>query len=143
MDVDLRVMDGTLRIRSPRNALRYLDADAAPLAGDQGFVDTDDMVELRGDRYHFVGRKSGVINVGGLKVHPEEVEAVINAHPRVRMCLVRARRSPITGSVVTADIVLSGASGNPDDVLRHEIAGMCRSALPPHKAALCGLCNTR
>jgi acyl-CoA synthetase (AMP-forming)/AMP-acid ligase II len=133
MDVEMRVIDGTLRIRSPRNAIRYLDADAAPLAGEQGFVDTDDMVEPRGDRYHFVGRKSGVINVGGLKVHPEEVEAVINAHPRVRMCLVRARRSPITGSVVTADIVLSGASGNTDDVLRHEITGMCRSALPPHK----------
>jgi acyl-coenzyme A synthetase/AMP-(fatty) acid ligase len=133
MDVEMSVIDGTLRIRSPRNALRYLDADAAPVAGDQGFVDTDDMVELRRDRYHFVGRKSGVINVGGLKVHPEEVEAVINAHPRVRMCLVRAHRSPITGSVITADIVLSGAPGSTDDVLRHEIAGMCRSALPPHK----------
>ena len=40
------------------------------------------MVERRGDRYYFVGRKGGIINVGGLKVHPEEIEAVINRHPQ-------------------------------------------------------------
>ena len=64
------------------------------------------MVELRGDRYHFVGRRGGVINVGGLKVHPEEIEAVINRHPAVRMSLVRGRRNPITGAIVVAEVVL-------------------------------------
>ena len=59
-------------------------------------------------RYYFMGRRGGVINVGGLKVHPEEVEAVINAHPWVRMSLVKSRRNPITGAVVTADVVLQG-----------------------------------
>ncbi len=41
---------------------------------EDGFVDSGDIVELRGDRYYFVGRRGGIINVGGLKVHPEEVE---------------------------------------------------------------------
>ena len=41
-----------------------------------GFVDSGDIVELRGDRYYFVGRRGGIINIGGLKVHPEEIEAV-------------------------------------------------------------------
>src|SRR2546428_11233925 len=72
----------------------------------EGFVDTGDIVERRGDRYYFLGRRSGVINVGGLKVYPEEVEAVINRHPAVRMSYGRARRSPITGSLVAADVVL-------------------------------------
>ena len=71
------------------------------------------MVELRGGRYYFVGRRGGVINVGGLKVHPEEVEAVINADPRVRMSLVRARRNPITGAVVVAEVVLEDAAAAP------------------------------
>ena len=43
-------------------------------------------------RYYFIGRSGGIINVGGLKVHPEEVEAVINAHPCVRMS--RVQRAP-------------------------------------------------
>ncbi len=80
-DVTLRVEDGSLRIRSSRVATRYLGDNARALANEAGFVDTGDMVELRGNRYHFVGRREGIINVGGRKVHPEVVEAVINQHP--------------------------------------------------------------
>ena len=94
--VEMKVVpDGSLRIRSPRRCVRYVGTEPA-LADADGFVDTGDIVEQRGERYHFVGRKGGIINIGGLKVHPEEVEAVINRHPQVRMSLVRpsATRSP-------------------------------------------------
>ena len=94
-EVALAVVDGSLRIRSGRTATRYLGSGAASLADADGFVDTGDMVERRGERYYFVGRRGGIINVGGAKVHPEEVEAVINNHPGVQMSLVKARRSPI------------------------------------------------
>jgi acyl-CoA synthetase (AMP-forming)/AMP-acid ligase II len=73
MPVEMRVVEGSLRIRSNRVALGYL-GDGGSLADADGFVDTGDMVEQRGDRYFFVGRREGVINVGGQKVHPEEVE---------------------------------------------------------------------
>jgi acyl-CoA synthetase (AMP-forming)/AMP-acid ligase II len=94
------------------------------------------MVELRGDRYYFVGRRGGIINVGGQKVHPEEVEAVINAHPQVRISLVRAKKSSFTGALVVADVVLNSDAGivkgqSPEieqDILRH-----CRASLPRHK----------
>jgi acyl-coenzyme A synthetase/AMP-(fatty) acid ligase len=135
-DVEMRVADGSLRLRSPRAATRYIGAagDVA-LAEADGFVDTGDMVELRGDRYHFVGRRSGVINVGGLKVHPEEVEAVINRHPAVRMSRVRGRRSPITGAIVTAEVVLNCSDPQADETaIRAEILADCRAALPPFKA---------
>ena len=102
----MKVEDGSLRIRSTRNAARYFGGENMTLEDAEGFVDTGDMLELRGDRYYFVGRRDGVINVGGLKVHPEEVEAVINRHPQVRMSLVRTRKNPITGALVVADMVL-------------------------------------
>jgi acyl-CoA synthetase (AMP-forming)/AMP-acid ligase II len=57
---------------TPHGACAYIGADAPPLADAEGFVDTGDMVELRGERYHFVGRRGDIINIGGLKVHPEE-----------------------------------------------------------------------
>jgi acyl-coenzyme A synthetase/AMP-(fatty) acid ligase len=135
-DVEMRVTDGSLRLRSPRAARRYIGAagDVA-LADEDGFVDTGDMVERRGDRYHFVGRRSGVINVGGLKVHPEEVEAVINRHPAVRMSRVRGRRSPITGAIVTAEVVLNRPGPSADETtIKAEILADCRAALPPFKA---------
>ena len=107
--VELKVVDGSLRIRSPRTATRYVGSDAA-LADADGFVDTGDILERRGDRYVFAGRRGGIINIGGLKVHPEEIEAVINRHPRVRMSLVRPKSSPITGSIVIADVVLNAGA---------------------------------
>ncbi len=136
--VRLTVAGGTLHIRSGGNAHGYLGADAAsfPRAAD-GAVDTGDQLEERGGRYHFLGRAGGVINVGGLKVYPEEIEAVINSHPWVRMSLVRARRNPITGAVVVADVVLTeetpGASRPAPEVLTREVIHNCRQSLATYK----------
>src|SRR5207244_8664774 len=98
-NVQLQVAQGSLRIRSERSAIGYLGEAHSALADDEGFVDTGDMVERRGDRYYFLGRRSGVINVGGLKVYPEEVEAAINRHPAVGMSMVKSRIITNTGSL--------------------------------------------
>ena len=135
-DVDIRIEDGSLRLRSARAASGYVGCTATPLRDRDGFVDTGDMVELRGERYCFVGRRGGIINVGGHKVHPEEVEAAINRHPDVSVSLVRPRRNPITGAIVTADVVLKEmpARQNPRIAeLETEIIAMCRRSLAPHK----------
>jgi acyl-coenzyme A synthetase/AMP-(fatty) acid ligase len=135
--VEMKVEGGSLRIRSNRTAARYLQTANLPLTDPDGFIDTGDLVELRGDRYFFVGRKDGVINVGGLKVHPEEVEAVVNSHPQVRMSLVRARKSPFTGAIVVADVLLrtqNETNGESTRQLETEILQLCREGLPPHKA---------
>jgi len=137
-EVELRVAEETLQIRSPGTAQRYLGEGAEPLRGADGFVDTGDRVEESQGRYYFMGRRGGVINVGGLKVHPEEVEAVINAHPWVRMSLVRARRNAITGAIVTAEVVMvpggeASSTPPPTEVLTRELTERCRQSLAPHK----------
>ena len=132
--VEMKVEDGSLRIRSTRTAHAYVGRDAAALTDGDGFVDTGDMVELRGDRYHFVGRRGGIINIGGLKVHPEEIEAVINRHEEVRMSRARSRKSPITGSIVVADVILAdGCDTSHGDEIRKKILADCRAQLPSHK----------
>jgi acyl-coenzyme A synthetase/AMP-(fatty) acid ligase len=136
--VELKVEDGSLRIRSPRTARGYLGNESAPLLDAEGFVDTGDILELRDGRYHFSGRRGGIINVGGLKVHPEEVEAVINRHPRVQMSLVRSRKNPVTGAIVVAEIVLKPepAAAEPageNAALKTEILQNCHRALAAHK----------
>lgn len=135
-DVEMKVEGGTLRIRSGRNAARYLGGEREAIRSDDGFVDTGDLVELRPDgRYHFMGRRGGVINVGGQKIFPEEVEAVINRHPRVRMSLVRGRKNPITGAIVAADVVLENCEGDStaERTVKEEIMAACRRGLSPHK----------
>jgi len=135
---ELKIEGGSLRFRSSRTAVRYIGRQSPALAGQDGFVDTGDMVEFRGGRYYFLGRRGGIINVGGLKAHPEEIEAIINRHPKVQISYVRARNNPITGSIVVADVILkndthnvSGESG--EETVRREILRMCTASLDRHK----------
>ena len=128
--VEMKVNDGALQIRSSRTASDYVGGDAA-LKKD-GFVDTGDMIEERDGRCYFMGRRGGIINVGGLKIHPEEVEAVINRHPGVRHSRVSGRKNPITGAIVVADVVADGAIFDAN-TLKAEILEGCRNALPALK----------
>ena len=129
--VEMKIVDGALRVRSSRIASRFLGADAPPLTDEDGFIDTGDMVERRGERLYFVGRRGGIINVGGAKVHPEEVEAVLNAHAAVRASRVFARRNPIVGALVVGEVVLRDAQVSRDG-LERDILAACRAHLPAH-----------
>lgn len=131
---EMRIADGTLRVRSDCTALRYLGKEKRPLEDENGFIDTGDILEYQGGRYYFSGRREGVVNVGGHKVYPEEVEAVINRHPEVLMSRVWGRPSPITGTLIAADVVLTDpANGGDFDRIRSEIIGRCTNELRPHK----------
>ena len=132
--VELKVVDGLLYVRSPRTASGYVGGMDA--LTDEGWVNSGDMVELKGDRYFFAGRAGGIINVGGLKVNPEEVEAVINRHPGVRASRVSGRKNPFTGAVVVADVVLDTnvvGPANDNAAFREAIMETCRQSLPAHK----------
>lgn len=134
--VEISTSEGTLRIRSAGNASCYLGKNAPKLKQPDGWVDTGDLVEMREGRYFFRGRRDGVINVGGLKVHPEEVESVIGRHPEVEMCVVLAKKSRITGALVVADVVLRHGvlcEGRDIQSIEDDILHMCRESLPSHK----------
>ena len=134
--VEMRVEAGTLRLRSSRTARAYLGLKPPVLADASGFVDTGDLVEQRGERFYFMGRASGVINVGGLKVHPAEVEAVLNRCEGVRMALVKSRRNPIVGAIVAAEVVLADPAqglGEAGRETRARILDHCRAHLAAHK----------
>ena len=129
--VQTKIVDGTIHVRSSRCGRGFLGEGAGALTDKDGFVDTGDVVESRGDRYYFVGRRGGIINVGGVKVHPEEVEATLNAHAIVRASRVFARTNPITGALVFADVVLRDGY-LADTVSERELLAACRERLAPH-----------
>ena len=83
-----------------------------------------------------MGRANGVINVGGLKVHPEEVEAVINGCPGVRASRVKGRANPITGAILAAEVVLAQPAPALSDqarAQREQILERCRATLTAFK----------
>ena len=132
--IEIIVRNDTLHVRSKRTGRKYLGAEGATLIDEQGYVDSGDRVERRGDRYYFLGRNTGMINVGGIKVLPEEVETVINGHPSVALSRVRARPNPILGAVVEAEVVLQADAARAEPAaLRGEIIAHCREHLARHK----------
>jgi long-chain acyl-CoA synthetase len=128
-DFDVKVKDGTLRIRARSAMMGYLNA---PSPFDQdGWFDTGDLVESNGDYVRFLGRKSEIINVGGRKVFPAEVENILLQVENIKDATVRGERNPITGNVVVARINLT----QPEDrgTLQKRIREFCRSRLEPYK----------
>jgi acyl-coenzyme A synthetase/AMP-(fatty) acid ligase len=136
--IRLTVTEDTLHVVSGGNAHGYLGPDAGDFPRtSEGAIDTGDFVAERAGRYHFLGRQGGVINVGGLKVYPEEIEAVINSHPWVRMSLVRARHNPITGAIVVAEVVMADATAGAErpapEALARDLIHSCRESLAAYK----------
>lgn len=81
------------------------DSSLAARLDSEGFLDTEDLVTQQAGRVYFLGRASGVINVGGNKVHPEQVEQILLQHPAVLQAKVYAKASSVLGQLVIADIV--------------------------------------
>jgi long-chain acyl-CoA synthetase len=127
--VDLRVVDGVLQVRSPSTMLGYLNADA-PFTSD-GFLITGDRVEQRGPYVRFLGRDSDIINVGGEKVYPSEVESALLDVPGVVDAVVRGEPNAILGSIVVADVV--AGPGGDHEALEGAVALHCRRHLARYK----------
>jgi long-chain acyl-CoA synthetase len=96
--VSLRVDEGVLFIRSETRMLGYLNADSP--FDEEGWYNTKDIVEQKGDFYSVVGRTSDLINFGGLKFMPSEVENVALAFPGVALAKAVGRKNPFTGEHV-------------------------------------------
>jgi long-chain acyl-CoA synthetase len=103
---ETKVVDGRLWVRAESAMLGYLNAPS-PFDAD-GFLDTGDRVEADGEWLRILGRESEIINVGGNKVYPAEVEDALLEIAGVEDAAVRAEANPITGQVVSATVVLSG-----------------------------------
>jgi long-chain acyl-CoA synthetase len=126
---DLRVVDGILQIKAEAAMLGYLNAPS-PFTEDGYFI-TGDRVELNGEYMRFLGRDSELINVGGQKVFPAEVEEVLLACELVQEAVVYGQKHPITGKIVCADVQLRDATDEAE--ARRVIKRFCAERLEPFK----------
>lgn len=102
---DVKIVDGRLWVRAASAMLGYLNAPSP--FDDEGYLDTGDQVEVDGDWVRILGRKSELINVGGSKVYPAEVESVLLQMPGVADATVSGERHPLTGHIVSATVRLA------------------------------------
>jgi long-chain acyl-CoA synthetase len=104
-DYKIRVVDGLLEIKSKFTMLGYLNAES-PFTVD-GWLKTGDAVEQDGDYIRIVGRKSDMINIGGEKIYPIEIENVLQQMDEVDDVMVFGEKHLIMGSIVVAKFKLN------------------------------------
>jgi len=126
---EVKVVDDILWIRSEANMVGYLNA---PNPFDQdGWMCTGDQVEVRGEYMRILGRESEVINVGGQKVFPIEVETVLLQDKNISEATVFGAKHPVMGQVVHARVSLQ----RPEDpqALTERLRGLCLRGLARYK----------
>ena len=127
---DVRVVDEMLEIKADAAMLGYLNAPS-PFT-DDGYFMTGDRVEVDGDYFRILGRDSELINVGGQKVYPAEVETVLLECPDVENAVVFKEKNPIMGQIVCANINRRGDVGSPAEA-RVRIKKFCAARLDTYK----------
>lgn len=128
--IELKVVDGELFAKSA-NAMQRYDSDGEFSSVGATWFATGDLVEIRGDRAFFAGRKSEMINVGGNKVYPFEIERVIRKIPGVSDVRVFGRKSSISGQVVACELV--AAPGQDTMRLKDEVRQVCKASLTSYQ----------
>ena len=127
---DTRVVDGILHIKAKSAMLGYLNAPS-PFTDDGWFV-TGDSVEVDGDYFRILGRVSEIINVGGEKVYPAEVESVIHEMPEVDDVTVFAEGNPILGEIVCARVSPTDPATNERQLTR-AVKKFCKDRMQRYK----------
>lgn len=127
-DYETKVHNGTLWIRAQTSMLGYLNAPSPFDA--EGWFDTGDAVIHEGEFYRILGRQSDIINVGGQKVHPTEVEKVLADVPGVTDVAVRGEPHLLLGHVVTATVQTEEDVSGVE--MRRRITEHCKGRLQPY-----------
>jgi long-chain acyl-CoA synthetase len=131
-DFDVKVKGGTLWVKARSAMMGYLNAPSP--FDEEGWLDTGDMVEQNSDYIRFLGRRSEVINVGGRKVYPAEVENVLLQIDNIKDATVRGERNSITGQIVVARINLIEPEERTS--VHRRVREFCRSRLEQYKVPL-------
>jgi long-chain acyl-CoA synthetase len=124
-----RIVNGLLEVKAESSMLGYLNAPS-PFT-DDGWFKTGDAVEVDGDYIRVLGRASELINVGGEKVYPAEIENVIQNIGGVEQVSVYSEVNAITGQIVVAKVKLN--SNEKLSQFRQRLHSFCKSYLPPYK----------
>ena len=122
--VEIEIRDGEVHVRGPMLLRCYRDG-TSPLTSD-GWLPTGDLGFLRDDgSLHVEGRRGDVINTGGEKVWPDDVERQLIQHPDIHDVAVTGLPDNEWGQIVAAFVVSARPNLSLDEIRAH-----CRAQLP-------------
>jgi acyl-CoA synthetase (AMP-forming)/AMP-acid ligase II len=123
---------GRVQIRGAGVITAYASGGRPGAIDDEGWLDTGDLGYLDADGYLFlVGRSDDVINRGGEKIYPREIEEILLAQPGVRSAAVIGLTDEVLGERPVAYVVPEG--GAVADEVEELLRAACAQRLPRHK----------
>lgn len=125
---EYKIVENELWLRSKTQVLGYLNASMDSFTSD-GWFKTGDLVEVDGEYIKIIGRAKEVINVGGQKVLPAEVESIILEMEEISDCMVYGEKNTITGQTVVCDVVLNKNIEN----IKKRVRVFCKDRLDAYK----------
>ena len=125
---EYKIVENELWLRSKTQVLGYLNASMDSFTSD-GWFKTGDLVEVDGEYIKIIGRAKEVINVGGQKVLPAEVESIILEMEEISDCMVYGEKNAITGQTVVCDVVLNKNIEN----IKKRVRVFCKDRLDAYK----------
>ena len=125
---EYKIVENELWLRSKTQVLGYLNASMDSFTSD-GWFKTGDLVEVDGEYIKIIGRAKEVINVGGQKVLPSEVESIILEMEEISDCMVYGEKNAITGQTVVCDVVLNKNIEN----IKKRVRVFCKDRLDTYK----------
>ena len=120
-----KIVDGILWVKADSAMLGYLNAP--DLFDSRSWLNTQDAVEVDGDYLRILGRKSELINVGGQKVYPAEVENQLLQMDNVAEVAVFGKPHPMMGQIVAARFSLK--EPEPLDLFKRRMNAFCRERM--------------
>lgn len=130
-NLEYKIVDNELWLRSKTQILGYLNRSMESFTND-GWFKTGDLVELDNEGFiRIIGRNKEIINVGGQKVLPSEVESVLLDMDEIEDCLVYGEQNAITGQSVSCDVVLK--HGIDDSGFKILVRKFCKDKLDNFK----------
>ena len=130
-DQEYQIVDGELWLRSKTQILGYINYNNDSFTNDGWFKTGDLVEEYDGGYLKIVGRSKEVINVGGEKVLPTEIESVILELPEILDCKAKGVNNSITGQMVVVDVVAKKEYNTQE--IKLLVRNHCRSKLDAYK----------
>jgi acyl-CoA synthetase (AMP-forming)/AMP-acid ligase II len=128
---EYKIVDEELWLRSKTQVLGYINHSNDNFTKDGWFKTGDRVIEMSDGFIKIVGRTKEIINVGGEKVMPTEVESVILELESIQDCIVRSEKNAITGQMVCAEVVLK--NGYDFKIEKLKIKQYCKQKLDTYK----------
>jgi len=107
--------DGELQVRGPLAFSGYYRNEEATRAAftEDGWFRTGDLAQRRAENYAITGRSKDIINRGGVKFNPLDVEALLDAHPKILQSAIVSMPDPVLGEKACAFVTLKPGAPEP------------------------------